>query len=424
MDLRWSGDVPGSPNPGQAAGSRIPSLPVSLLRRAPWYVVPLAIFLLTRLVDAVLIVLVARDQIPASALARDLPLQTLVDPHSYFHVIANWDGQWYRLIAAHGYPTTLPTQDGVVQQNAWAFYPVFPLLVRLVMLTGASFGAAASVVSLTCGAAAMCVLDRMLAPRCGRFVAALTVLAVCCAPAAPILQVAYTEAVGLLLVLLALRTLEARQYGRLVLIGAVLALTRPITAPLALVAAAQLVARHRRRDVEPFPRRERVALALTTVGLAAMAVVWPVVNGIVVGDLSAYADTQRAWRKVAGSRGDSWLGSLVHGAPAGRWIVVVVALALLVLIAWRARPWTLGTRVWTVVYPVFILATTPATSSILRYLLLIGPAWWPAPGIGSRVTATRSRVLLASAVAVVGLTTQYLWIRSYLVITPDSLGHP
>ncbi len=84
----------------------------------------------------------------------------------------------------------------------------------------------------------------------------------------------------------------------------------------------------------------------------------------------------------------------------------------------------LGTRVWTVVYPLFILATTPATSSILRYLLLIGPAWWPAPGIGTRVTSTRSRVLLASAVAVVGLTTQYLWIRSYLVITPDSLGHP
>ena len=133
-----------------------------------------------------------------------------------------------------------------------------------------------------------------------------------------------------------------------------------------------------------------------------MALVWPLVNGIVVGDLSAYADTQRAWRKIAGARGDSWLVSLVHGAPLGRWVVVVVAMALLLLIAWRARPWTLGTRVWTVAYPLFMLATTPATSSILRYLLLIGPAWWPAPGIGARVTSTRSRVLLASAVAVRG----------------------
>ncbi len=86
----------GSRNPRRACGSRILSLPVSFLRRAPWYVVPLAIFLLTRLVDGVLILLAARHQIPASALAPDLPLPTLVDPHSYFHVIANWDGQWYR----------------------------------------------------------------------------------------------------------------------------------------------------------------------------------------------------------------------------------------------------------------------------------------------------------------------------------------
>ena len=125
---------------------------------------PLAIFALTRAADAVMILVIARDQIPAAALSGDLPLPTLVDPHSYFHVIANWDGQWYRLIASHGYPSRLPTQDGAVQQNAWAFYPGFPVLTRLVMLTGASFGLAASVVSLSCGAAAMCVLDRMLTP--------------------------------------------------------------------------------------------------------------------------------------------------------------------------------------------------------------------------------------------------------------------
>src|SRR6476661_2812908 len=105
--------------------SPITSLSVSFLRRLPWFAVPLAIFALTRAADAVMILVIARDQIPAAALSGDLPLPTLVDPHSYFHVIANWDGQWYRLIAGHGYPSTLPTRDGVVQQNAWAFYPVF-----------------------------------------------------------------------------------------------------------------------------------------------------------------------------------------------------------------------------------------------------------------------------------------------------------
>ncbi len=390
----------------------------------PWFAVPLAIFVLTRAADALMILLIARDQIPATALPADMVMPTLVDPHTYFHVIANWDGQWYRLIAGHGYPSRLPTHDGAVQQNAWAFYPGFPMLTRLVMFTGAPFGLAASVVNLTCGAAAMCVLDRMLAPRCGRFVAALTVLAVCCAPPAPVLQVAYTESIGLLLVLLALRALEARRYAVLLLIGVALAVTRPITAPLAVVAAVELVSRWRRRDREDFPRRERIWLGTATAGLAVLAVLWPVVTGLVVGDWSAYSDTQHAWRDVAGNRPDTWLASLAHGASLGRWLAVLGTMALLVLIAWRARLWTRGTRVWTVAYPLYIFAATPATSSVIRYLLLVGPAWWPAPGIGGRVTATRSRVLLASAVVVVGLLTQFLWLRWYFVITPSSLGTP
>jgi len=58
---------------------------VSFLRRAPWFAVPLGVFLLTRVVGALLIVLVARDQIPASALPPHMPMPTLVDPASYLH---------------------------------------------------------------------------------------------------------------------------------------------------------------------------------------------------------------------------------------------------------------------------------------------------------------------------------------------------
>jgi hypothetical protein len=48
-------------------------------------------------------------------------MPTLVDPASYLHLIANWDGQWYRQIATHGYPSHVPVVNGAVQQNAWAF---------------------------------------------------------------------------------------------------------------------------------------------------------------------------------------------------------------------------------------------------------------------------------------------------------------
>jgi hypothetical protein len=397
---------------------------VNLLRRTPWYTVPLGIFVVSRLVDAVLIVLVARGQVPASALPAGLPLPTLVDPPTYLHVIANWDGQWYREIASHGYPVPLPTHHGVVQQNAWAFYPVYPALARLLMFGGLSFGLAASVVSLAAGSAAMCLLYWMLKDRCGRFGAALTVLALCCAPAAPILQAAYTDSLGLLLVLLALVLLERGRYGWMALAGLALALTRPVTAPLALVSAAQFVRRWRRRDVEPFPARERRALLLATVALLASTAVWPLTTGLVVGDWSAYGETQHAWRDIAGNRPDTWLVSLVHGAPFGRWVFLVAFMAVLLVIARYARQWTWGTRVWTFAYPLYIFAATPPTSSLFRYLLVIGPAWWPVPGIAGRVTTRRARVTLMLAVAVVGVALQVVWLRWYFVITPASRGTP
>ena len=397
---------------------------MSFLRRTPWYVVPLAIFLLTRVVSGVLIVLVARDQIPASALPPDMPIPTLVDPHTYLHVIANWDGQWYRQIAAHGYPSHVPVVDGSLQQNAWAFYPGFPFLVRLVMTTGVSFGLAASVVSLACGAGAMCLMYRLLVDTCGRFVAALTVLALCCSPAAPILQTAYTESLALLLVMVALWALEGRRHLVLALAGVALSLTRPIAPALVLVVLAQLVVRWRSRDSAPWAAGERRGLVGAAVAIALGTLVWPVVTGIALGRWDAYTQTQRAWATVGGNRPDTWLQSLWHGAPAGRWVVVLLVLGLLVVAAWRARPWTVGIRAWTVAYPLLILAVTPPTASVIRFSVLAGAAWWPAPAAGRRVTSGSARVAVAGAVAVVGFLLQWWWLRTYFVIDPHSHGHP
>ena len=43
-----------------------------------------------------------------------------------------WDGQWYWVINAGGYPSEIPrTDDGHAQENAWAFMPAYPFLLRL-----------------------------------------------------------------------------------------------------------------------------------------------------------------------------------------------------------------------------------------------------------------------------------------------------
>jgi hypothetical protein len=393
---------------------------VSRALRATWWVVPLAIFAATRILSGLLIVLVARDQISASQLPADMPLPTLVDPASYLHVIANWDGQWYRQIAAHGYPSGLPTTDGVVQQNAWAFYPLFPALVRIVMTPGLSFGLAASLVNLAAGAAAMCLLYRMLLAGTGRYTAGLTVLALCSAPASPIFQTAYAESLALLLVFAALWALQQERYVVLSLAGLALSLTRGIAPALVVVVAWEYLRRRRAR--EPFAATDRRGLLLSGLVVALSALVWPAVVGIVTGDAGAYWQTQKAWATVAGNKADSWLVSLPESP--GRAIVVFVWVGLLVLVCLRARSWPRVLRMWPVPYALFILALTPATASVLRFSVLLGAPWWPAPEWSRRLASPGPRVAVVAAVVCVGLALQWWWLRSYFVIDPYSHGHP
>ena len=49
-----------------------------------------------------------------------------------------WDGIWYERIVRDGYPVPLPVDadTGAVTYSAWAFYPLYPYLVKAVMVTG------------------------------------------------------------------------------------------------------------------------------------------------------------------------------------------------------------------------------------------------------------------------------------------------
>ena len=75
-----------------------------------------------RVVTGILLTIVAARQVPTGWTGPDV---------TYLTFTAQWDGQWYKAIAEHGYPATLPVDGtGLVQQNPWAFYPLFPLLSR------------------------------------------------------------------------------------------------------------------------------------------------------------------------------------------------------------------------------------------------------------------------------------------------------
>ena len=114
----------------------------------------LAVYALARLFSALVLAEVARFQ-SASTWTPEHP--------GYGDMLGLWDATWYEKIATEGYPSAVPLGSaGDPQQSALAFYPVAPLLARLLMTTGLSFPAAGALVSLVTGAAAAVGIEALL----------------------------------------------------------------------------------------------------------------------------------------------------------------------------------------------------------------------------------------------------------------------
>ncbi len=397
-------------------------------RALPWFVLPLALFLATRVVDAVLLMLAARHQLPADQLPGGLVVPVVRDPVTYFNVIQNWDGQWFRSIAEHGYPRTLPTHDGVVIQNQWAFYPLFPFLVRAVMtVTTLSFGVAAGLLNLVLASTGMCLLYRMIARRADAFAGVMTVIVLSTFPSGVVFQAAYTESLTFLLVVVSLGLLERRRYGALLVSGLLLSVTRPVVLPLALAVGVHWLARRRGRSREPFPRSDQVKVGALAAAFVASFAIWPAIAWVTTGQSRAFLSSMDAW-KSKDERTSGWI-SWVSQSLSGHWtvlvlVVVAVSLQLFFLLRPQGRLWSLELRAWSISYAAYLLVSTRPQSSFFRHLLLAIVPWWPFPEAGQYVVSRRQQVALASLVAVLGFCVQYFWIRWFWVVSPHAVSFP
>ena len=118
-------------------------------------------------------------------------------PVSYTHLDVYKRQQWYHEIAELGYPDPIPTDPvtGKVVQNPWAFYPMFPMLSRLVMrATGANFYVAGALLSTVVGAIAVVLMFRLVDRAAGRWSAIVATVATSTWVAALVLQTDYSEA--------------------------------------------------------------------------------------------------------------------------------------------------------------------------------------------------------------------------------------
>ena len=107
---------------------------------------------------------------------------------------AHWDGVWFVRIAADGYRAHWDSQ---------AFFPLYPLLVRALAAGVGDYVVAGLIVSLAAYAGAMVVLFRLARAELGPRVALWSVVLVSVFPTALFFQAVYSEALFLLLTLLA-----------------------------------------------------------------------------------------------------------------------------------------------------------------------------------------------------------------------------
>lgn len=338
-------------------------------------------------------------------------------------VLANWDGQWYSRIAVEGYPRG----EEIKSDNdawSWAFPPLFPLLVRLVMsISSLDFAISAAILNIALGLLATLLLFNTLRTFLSSRLAALGALSLSAFPLAPLFVVAYSEPMALVAILLCLRLIIAQRYALAIFCVGFLALTRPIAAPMAIVFLAHWANRWRIRNVDTVMRRDHAWLLLGVIFSTLSPWIWPLTASVLAGTTSAsirYAGSGRASRMLE-TFNFGWVSGIWRSGGAA-WAAVLVAvvcgtLGFLLYAAWRTRL-PLELSAWGAAYSLFIILVTTVTPGILRYLFLAAPLLIAVP-----ILACMSRPRGLGALAYAGLFTaglwgQWLWLRYLYIVDP------
>ncbi|WP_341952578.1 hypothetical protein [Salinibacterium sp. TMP30] len=383
----------------RSLGSVVRRATTVMLAPERWWVAVIAIFAASRVVTTSLVLAYASLQ-KANSWTGPQP--------DYFSFAKIWDGHWYYIIALTGYPTELPLDEtGHVAENAWAFMPAYPAVVRFVMtVTTLDFAVAAVIISVGFALGAALVFYRLMNRVFPSRTALFAVAIFCFAPLSPILQVAYAESMSLFLLILALYWLLKRHYWMLLPVVAVMSLTRPSGLAFALALGLHVVYRWWVRDRDGFPPREAIAAISATVFSVVMGFAWLLIAAAVTGSLTAYTDTELAWRAPYIGRVElvpftAWFQAagfwqLWWNIP--QWVLsaalVVGVLGFLGFLLTRpARRLGVDLRFWLLSYALYILAVFFPQSSTFRLLMPM----FPVAGVLAQPKSPIYRILLLLA---------------------------
>ncbi len=386
-----------------------PSAVASRLSALHWSVQVLAVFLVGRLVSTAILLLAAARQGPS-------PWSGAAPGYGTF--VNYWDSGWYERIFTEGYPSDLPRDAaGVVSHNQWAFYPLFPGMVRLLDAgTGLGWGVLAPVVAVAAAAGASLVVYRLFRLRTDHRTALAGVAVVSFAPVAAILQVPYAESLHLLLLATALHLVATGRYYAAMPVVVLMCLARPAGVPFAIAVGILFVSAlwsTRRPGADPARGRSVLPLFLLGVVSSLAAVAWPGIAWAVTGQRDAYVATETAWRGEPLAPFVPWIDApaAVLGPEAAALVVVALVLGVVaVSLTPAVRSIGLVAGAWCVGYLLYLAAFWDPQSSTWRILTPLFPLALAVATVG------RGRILWV--LLPVSVVLQFLWVDRLWGWTP------
>jgi mannosyltransferase PIG-V len=345
----------------------------------------------------------------ALVLGTALVIHAVGRPYGYYShtvlakplgALAVWDGIWYRRVAVHGY-LFVPGH-----QSDTAFFPLYPVLLRAVHVTGLPLDAAGLLLSnlfLLAALLALYELGLALLPAADALRAAILVAVF---PTSYVFSMIYPESLVLACMALAILLAVRGRWLGCSFVAAAAALARPEGVMLVLPLAA--IAVERWRMLAPEKRGRAVAAVLAA---PAALVSFLLYLGWAVHDPFAWNETQRAWGRSFSATGFVLsIRRLVTDVGKNYWglrdaLFCVTFLVLLGLAARAKIAWPGKRSAW-IVFGLAIVLLPLASGSMesdARFGLLALPIYWGLAVVARRRWLERG-LLVLSTVLLVGAT--------------------
>lgn len=375
----------------------------------PVWVQAVAVYFVSRVVSMSLFAAVLKRQDPSNWSSS--PVTTTLNDFLNF-----WDGGWYARVAKEGYPQVLPYDDsGAVAENQWAFYPLHPSVVgTLSDLTGISYEVISPIVSTVAAGLAAIVILHLFRKYVDAGQALMGLALVMFFPPAAIFSTGYAESLTLLLQAMALLLVVERRYLTALPVVVLMDLSRPIGVAFSFFMLLHLIDRLTHRRDDPYPTAEVVRSWTLGVLSCAAALIHPIHAWWETGSLTAYTDTEAAWRTGEMTFIVQWVAQSINlVGPLGPVLLAIVLVGMLALVFSPAGAHMGRTmQLFCLGYGLYLLIFFNPQTSTLRLLLPLFP-------IALTLALVRSRGYRA-AMIVAFILLQIVWVAYLWHFTPPA----